>query len=363
MPQRLLLAWLVLGAAGCTAADHSVTRVVDGREIRGRAIPPQAYAAYARGAYLEAHGRPAEAKVAYQRALRADPRGVLPHVRLGALLCADDERAADRHFSAAAEVDSSYEPLWRARASCHLAHGRLVAAHRAAARAFALDPLRTDTALLLANVLERRGLVDEARRHLDALVIGFPTSSVAWRALRDFARRRADPTTEERAELALLRLGGRALAGPSERASDVRRTRQDLDGALLRSELRLARGLAREAQVSAGELSVRAAALGCVDLAREQSALVLRADSNDSDAWIAALFVADLERNTETFETAVSALGWEPVAPSPLAVRLMAELLNRRLGPSAAQAWLQAHAPLPAPADALEEAVAARLGQ
>jgi Tfp pilus assembly protein PilF len=130
----------------------------------------QAYSAYARAADLEQRGDTAGAQAAYELALEEDPDGVHIYTRLGALLCSRNAERAWQAFEAAAEVDSSYEPLWRERARCHLLHGRLSEASAAIEKALRLKPLGLQTSLLLAAIRERQGRHVAARRVLDGLV-------------------------------------------------------------------------------------------------------------------------------------------------------------------------------------------------
>ena len=135
----------------------------------------------------------------------------------------------------------------------------------------------------------------------------------------------------------------------------------DIDRALQRGELARARELAVLAQVSSSSLALRAAALGASDLAQKQAGLVLAADTSDTDARIALLVAADLAGDTPQFERWLVRSPLDAPHPSPLAARLMADLLARRVGRDAARAWLEAYGELPKPRDALEGSLDARL--
>ncbi len=85
---------------------------------------------------------------------------------------------------------------------------------------------------------------------------------------------------------------------------------------------------------------MRAAALGRAPLAREQAALVIGADPGDASARIALAAAADLFRDPTALDAAVRGVPRRSTAPSPLARLLFAEVLARRAGANAVQAWL-----------------------
>jgi tetratricopeptide (TPR) repeat protein len=358
-PSGLTAVLFTVVLSACAVTAQPVTRVVHGREVHGRFVDMEAYSAYARAADLEQRGDLVGARAAYELALKEDPAGVHIYTRLGVLLCEGDAERAWQAFDAGAEVDSSYEPLWRERARCHLLHGQLSAASAAIDKALQLDPLRLETGLVLAAIRERQGRHQAARRLLDALVAQRPHAREAWEALREHARRHHDEPTSAYADARLAEL--KRMTGSELPVAPVRHPGTDeVDAALGLRDLEHARSLAVAAGVSGGQLALRAAALGHPDLAGEQAQLVLSADPDDGDAWVAALAAADLRQDAAAFERAVRALGHDPIAPSPLGARLFAEVLQRRLGEAAAAAWLEAYGPLPSPTDPLERAVTGR---
>jgi predicted nucleic acid-binding protein len=229
----------------------------------------------------------------------------------------------------------------------------------AAENAFLLDPNQIESSVLLATVLELHERHDEARRLLEALVARRPASRIAWRELAAHAKRQRDRTLLHYAQ----RRSADLLARPTSPVYTPRprpTSATEVDRALRASQLSQARRLARSANVSAGELAARAAALGRSDLALQQSALVLAADPTDADAWVASLVAADLTGDAVAFNRAIRRLSENPSRPGSLAARLLAELLERRLGSAAAEAWLAGYGPLPEPLDELESAIANR---
>src|SRR5262245_24928399 len=150
-------ALLVAVAALCGCTETTVVRVIDGREIAGRFVSPQAYAMYARGAQAEAAGDLESARLEYTAAAREDSESAEIWTRIGAVSCAlgraDDAQSA---FVRAAQRSPDYEPLFRERAACALSRGTLPPADARAAlddasRALALDPNSEATALLYAR--------------------------------------------------------------------------------------------------------------------------------------------------------------------------------------------------------------------
>src|SRR6185503_17134008 len=101
------------------------------------------------------------------------------------------------------------------------------------------------------------------------------------------------------------------------------------------------------ARVTASELAARAAALGRGEIARSQAELVLGADPADGTARVALAVCADLAGDDPALARAMAELpparDARLVAVSPLARLLLAELLSRRVGGEAAQAWLGTH--------------------
>jgi Tfp pilus assembly protein PilF len=354
---RLAALALALWSAGCAFGSDSVVRVYHGREEPGRYVSHHAYAAYSEGALLEARGDLRGAASAYDRALAQDEASVEVWTRLGSLRCQLGQPDADEAFERALEIDPHYEPAWRERARCALRRGKLDQAERAAQRAFGIDPDNERTTLLLAELLERLGQPDQALLWLDAWVTRDPTSTAGHTALFELAKRRGDSVRRDRAERALELLAGVRGAPESERrAAALAR----LDDALRRGDLGEARRQAPAARASASMVALRAAALGRFELARTQARWALDADPRSADAWIAWAAAAMPSVQTEA-PRSPGPTERDAGTPSPLAVRLLADLLLRRVGASAAEAWLLAHQPLPPPADALEREVETRL--
>jgi tetratricopeptide (TPR) repeat protein len=331
-------------ATGC-ASSTGVTRSVGGRLVRGRFVTDDAYAAYLRGALLEAQGNREAALTAYTEGARYDPDSPELLTKIGALIC-DRQDASGIHprakpgavFDRAAAIDPGYEEAWTERARCHLKRAELADAERAARVAVSLDPNRVETALLLAIVLERQERVAEAAKWLQGLVVRNPASIEAQEAMAAFAERTRDEARRDAAERALAALGGRS--NRNTLAAKPRASVGDVDAALARGAFGQARRLALAARISSGTLALRAAAMGAASFAKDQAELVLAADPADADARIAAVVAADLLRDDDALARAVTAVPTARAAISPLAGMLMAELLERRIGLDAKKAWM-----------------------
>ncbi len=351
-------ALLLSGSLCACSSSGEVTRLVRGQPVPGRYISVAAYASYARGAYLESHGDLRGAGVAYEQAARFDDQSAEVWTKIADLRCRRDDARAEAAYREARRIDAEYEPVWRSLAQCALRRGAPRTALRHALHALKLDPNQEETSLLLVHIYERLGLARDAERYLDAWVARAPRSVLALQTLLKYARRRTDGARAERAQAAL-----RLLRSQRKDVLDLTRRDRfyDIDRALQRGELARARELAVLAHVSSSTLALRAAALGASELAGKQAELVLAADGSDADARIALLVAADLAGDSPQFERWLVRDALDAPAPSALAARLMADLLARRVSREAASAWLEAYGGLPAPRDALERSLDARL--
>src|SRR5689334_18967344 len=144
----LLPVALTATTGGC-ASSSTVTRSVRGRLVRGRFVTDDAYAAYLRGALLEAQGNREAALTAYAEGARYDPESPELLTKIGALICERQDATGNgtgarsgAAFDRAAAIDPDYEEAWTERARCHLKRGQLAEAERAARVAVSLDPDR-----------------------------------------------------------------------------------------------------------------------------------------------------------------------------------------------------------------------------
>jgi len=320
--------WLLLAAlpltVACGAYGGNVTRVVDGQARDGRFISPVSYSAYARAAELEAREQYPEAEAAYEEALSFDPASAEIWTRLGCVRCANGKPDADEAFEHAAELGPEFATLWYERGRCSLERGSLEQANKQALRALALDPYHLPTTRLIVETFVRLKQSDSALRYLDAAIALYPNLA----ALQSDKRAIVE--------------GAGSLAERKGLASSEGAQLEDIDRALLRDATDEARQLALALGLSQSELGARATSLGKPKIALEQANQVHQADPSDGTAWVTVLNIADLLRDEALYTAVLNALGEEPTTPSALGVVLLAELLKRRVGADAAQAWLHA---------------------
>lgn len=330
--RALLLVVLLVGTA-CTRAS-SVARMADGVVHEGRFIAPEAYAAYARGAWLEHRGNLAGALAEYESALDADPDAPEVLARIASASCRLAKAPHDRHakraeraLEDAIDSDATSSVAFAAKARCHGRFGRHAEALQAALAAARADPESIPLQLLVVDTAEAAGNTELARDWLDAITTRTPESRLAWLRMRLFAKRHADAGRALRA--------AHALAGSGTPADPT-----DLEHALDSADLPAARAHAVALRIPPGELAARAALRGAFQLAREQAELVLAADPTDTDAWLALVAAQGLAAAPPGEQNVLERAPLTPAGPpSPSARRLHAELLERVVGPEARRAW------------------------
>jgi tetratricopeptide (TPR) repeat protein len=320
---------ILFAASAC--GPPTVVRSAGGELLRGRFISPQAYEAYARGALAEAEGRLRFAAAAYHRAAQIDPDGPEAWTRLGAVLCKEkDASGAEDAFVEAERADAGYAPLYRERARCDLASGRLEAALAASEQAMVLDPEDEDTALLRARILTQNAQPDQAIRELFARLVAGPKRTRVAALLFELATDAGDAGAAHFARSILEAAPPEKPLSPEAREAGAR---GKLDAALARGDLAGARRLGIDARVTPGGIALRAAASGQAALANEQARLVLEADPKDVDAAVALLAAGT-----------PSAAGIPPTPSSASATLsrlgrlVLVEAIYRRVGPEAALA-------------------------
>lgn len=334
-----------LFGAGCT--NPTVVRVVDGREVAGRFVSPRAYALYARGADAEAAGELERARLEYLAALDADGQSPEIWARVGAVTCSlgrveEAREAFDKGLQTGGE---EYATLYRERALCTLARGvekeSKEEALADAKRAFELDPMSEEAALLLARAADAAGDPSMTERVLRERLVLSPGRAAGWVALRDFALKKGNQAAVQRAETALRELDVNPL-GVEEGKGKVepQAALVEVDAALAKEALEEARRAAKKARLAPAELAVRAAALGKVKLAKAQADLVFLADPTNASAAIALASACDLGKDDAGVTRALGDVQGRTVPPSMLARLVFAEMLARRVDKEAARSWL-----------------------
>jgi len=327
-------------------------RIFDGQVVVGAYIEPEAYAAYAEGSYFEAQAKWQQAEQAYERALEYDEDSPSIWTRLGVLRCRETLSAALDAFDHAARA-RDYAPAWIERALCLERHGDAGQALAAAERAVHLDPLSSETNLLVADLYARQARPELARAWLFAWTLFSPEVESHWRDVEERAIRLGDTA------LANLARSGRARRDtvgdtepPPPRAPEARAAADTakLDAALGSGNLDVARLSASELGLGPVELATAALSRGEPALAASQAELVVRADPSRGDALVVALFAAaslgDEARLRRLLRLPIGAqLATTELAP------LLQDLIRWWVGDDAARAWGDAlAATLPPPA-------------
>jgi hypothetical protein len=335
-----------VAVAACAAAEPNVVRLVDGRLVEGRYVDASAYAAYGAACLLEARGDDRGALELYEKALASDPNSVEILTRMAAIRCRlGRASAASEAFRRARIVDPRYAPRLREEARCLLRQRQPEQALGLALGAVALDPTDREASFVVAQAYGANGDHQSARRWIDGLAMFRP----------ELDRTRMEPN------------GGQSQRTVERAAGAARRA---VDRSLTAGRLAEARQLARRAGLEPADVAVRAVALGRADLGGQQAELVLGADPSSSDAWVAAVVAADLERDEPRFVRLLETLDPDAMSPGPLGSWLLAELFVRRVDSKAARAWLRARGQLggaatgddPVPnRDELESSVRARV--
>lgn len=357
---RALVAALCLCAlAGC--GQEAVVRVMDGDQVVGRFIDERAYDAYLRGALLEREGQLERAQQAYEQAHDADPGGVAPLVRLGAVRCArgpEHLKAAEQAFEAAARIEPAFAALYAERSRCQLDRGLLVEAERDARRALQLDPRDAETTVAYARVLDRTGRTRDAVHVLAGFVIWRPQAPEVWTEIEAIARKSPDAVEPWVMQLRPRRAEPRSESRAAPRLELV-------DRAIGAGDLASARALTT-GRMPASAIAVRAAALGRWQIALDEAAMIASADPHDPDARAVLLAAPDVEQARRR----IGADAWsrmigsaaDPSRPSPLAALVLADAIDRRIGAEARRAFLGGYGEIASePMDRLREVLRARL--
>lgn len=320
-------AWLVSTSLAACATYSGTTRVVEGRTLEGRALPPAAYSAYTAAAYLESRGELEQAALSYETAIDHDPESAELWTRLGSVRCRSTGDAQEA-FEEAMSVDETYAPAYREASQCLVLQGQYAQALPVAKQAIQLDPGDAKTSLLVVEILHKLKRHGEARQWLMAL--------------------------------SLLQPAGASVAIDSPALSDEQRKRQELTLALLGNELPRSRALAQELSMASDSLAIYALQVGALSAALAQAELVHRADPQNSNARIALLVAGLLLADDAAIATALASPGERSKFPSTASAQLLAQTLDAVVNSEASALFLAAHsergavldqpaAPTPAP--------------
>jgi len=279
----------------CGGLQKKVERRRDQQIEVGRRVSGVAYAWYARARFLHRQGELVLAREAYREALDADPRSGAAYAGLGASYCETERTMASETFARGLRKADETLPIYLARGRCELLWGEPAQALVTAEQAFSLEPAAPETSALLVDALASTGRLAQAQR-------------------------------VERAQRMFAGLGKTTIEAEAGTAA--------VDSALRRGDLARAEALSLEV-MPASHFAARALALGHVEYAAEQAALVFAAAPNDRTAWAVLLL------------TRPAATPPEPDGPPPdeLALCLLGERVRTEAGLLAAEAYLRAAGP------------------
>lgn len=317
-------ALVAAGVASCSP-EPAVARVVDGHDIDGHFIEPDAYAEFLDGALLEAQGDLKGAEAAYQRALDEDGAAEI-WASLGRVRCRTSPRASDQAFQRAKRKGKDIGPVWLADAECALERGEIARARSSAERAAALDPKNAQASLLVVRALVSARDAEGAARWARAARLFYPEAAGLGTPLVELERANGAPSSPTTwRPLSAERRSANAIAA--------------LDRALAGDDAVGARAAALDARLDNAALALRAVELGRPAIARELAELTLAAEPGNVDARIAAIAAADLVHDDREVRRWAARLPDAHETPSTAAIRVMIALLYRRVGADAALAF------------------------
>jgi hypothetical protein len=337
---RICSALALLLGFGCDPYTYT-TRIVDGREVQGAPIAPQAYAAYLEGATWEAEGKLAAALDAYDRARDADPDNAELQTAFARVVCraAPERRAAE--FEKAIELDPSYEPSHREQAYCALRHDDNALALLAAERALNADPHGFAATEVMATVLLRQGKLEQAQRYWFAFTVLHPEQAAAQRALQQLRQLKTQPPQSAPAANTLA-------AARLQRDEPSHFLEPELLLPALRQALRdgddsKAEALALEARLDRVEFGRLALSQARPDFALQKAQLVLFADPSHADARALSLLAALVLQDGRAYRSALRDRGEALALPSAGGAADLMRVLAIKVSPHAAELFHEAY--------------------
>ncbi len=358
--KRVLAAALLSTAVVACGAESKVVRVYDGRMVEGAYVPPEAYAAYLRGALAAERGDLKGALAAYEQALGEDDEDPEIWTRIGDVRCRLDPKdtKADDALAKALRLDPTYAPALAARGACMSARGRNEEAAQAALQASVHDPSNVDVEALVIRTAKAS---PQIRERAIALTVAHGDRMAAWDALVQWGRSHGDaelfargleglvrisPSRVAEVEMGVLELLGQGYGAYARRVAgavadvpqdvggygprDATVARLAVDDAVLSGDRARIERRAVRAHVALSEVAARALLLDHRDLAADLARDVASADPKASGAQMVLAALASKPR-----EAAPS------VDPAPEAcVLVLADALATTSSTEVARAWL-----------------------
>jgi hypothetical protein len=330
----------LVGLNGCQG--EQVVRVKDGHAYHERTIAPEAYAAYARARLDESRGNSAAAMREYERVLDVDNRAGAAWIRLGAIQCRTNPKAAEHAWQQARDISPESSQLWVERARCALERGELRQAEDFARRALEFAPSQPEVTLLCASIASRLGNSEHETQLLFgalamhpakvALLTALATSPTQPPAYKRYAARRlmrlrpideawVPPVYFEHAHPApLQQLATLQLQEQFEQALSQHDSDETLRTAALLG-------------VSSDKLALAALLWGFDSLATKQASVLLALNPSDASAWLIALLGADLSGATQRFDELLALPPQPRTKLEPALLEALFALIQRRTPP------------------------------
>jgi len=346
LARRLLQAALPASLAlvalnGCQG--EQVVRVKDGRAYHERTIAPEAYAAYVRARLNESRGNSAAAMREYEHVLALDNRAGQAWIRLGALQCRTNPKAAERAWQQASETAAGSPQLWVERARCLLERGELEQAEDFARQALQFGPAQPEVTLLCAGIASRLGNSQRETQLLfgalaihpanTALLTALSTSPTQPPAFRRYAARRLirlRPIDEAWVPPLYLE---NAHLGPVQQQNAMH-LQEQFEQALSQHNSDQALQVATLLGVRPNQLALAAFFWGFDSLAAEQASVVLALNPSDATAWLIALLTADLAGAREKLDELLARPPQSSSKLEPALLKALFALIQRRTPPA-----------------------------
>lgn len=284
----------VLMVTGC-AGPRVVERRSGASTSRGRVVPGEAYAWYARGQYHERNDQLEDAEYSYDQATATDPGAGTAWGALLRVRCARKKLNVWNTFDRAKALAVEQLPVLIAASECARQTGKGSAAVAWARSAVELDPSSEGASLALASALRSTG--DEAAAR--SVVTAFEL----------FQGRPLVPLP---------------LDAEEHRMISLRDARVAADAAIIAGDMNLARSLS-VGTLDDGELALRALLLGRPELAKVQSERVLFLDPGNPEAAFAlsqlhldSLALGSLRASSAAPATPLLLCAWAALVPGRL---------------------------------------------
>jgi tetratricopeptide (TPR) repeat protein len=268
-----------------------------------------------KGRLLEHDGNVQAASREYIAALKADPKAVELHVRLGAMQCKDTGEDSERAFERAEAIAPNNVSLWQERANCALKTGRFELARQFAARALHLNPNAPRSCHLLIVAEIRANRLDEALTLAWSCVSQHPRDSYGWQLLsslysgsfREVLLAEAANQTHQWDDPnhppnpSNTDPMGHPPTSKSGKANwDIARANLSLGSTLYRGNALEASKAARILRLNALQLAIRAYELGALEIAYVEANRAFHVAPDNADAWALTFVLSEMLDKSET---------------------------------------------------------------